>query len=213
MLKSILAASALFAAFAQAPLFAGAQAVPGPSPSPSAQSTPAPSPSPTASASPTPVPTTTPMPVPSVSAPPVATPLPPAPTPWPTTTPVTLPSPVPTVPPPVPTPTPTPAGLPTPLMLPPDAAPQILAVQVSDPVFHSGELVSGTVITSTNVAAVEIRLGKQAIRMQRTDFGVWQLSYKMPHVPFFYRRTFTAQVVAMNTAGATAERDLQVSVR
>jgi hypothetical protein len=121
------------------------------------------------------------------------------------------------VPTPTPTPTPTPSGaptpLPTPLALPNDAPPQILAVQVSDPVFHSGELVSGTVITSTNVAAVEIRLMGHAMRLPRTDFGVFQMSYTMPRVPFWMRKTYTAQVVAMNSAGVETERDLTVSVR
>jgi hypothetical protein len=136
------------------------------------------------------------MPVPTFSEPPVATPLPttsPLPTPWPT---------------------PTATALPTPLELPPEAPPQILAVKLSDPVFHSGELITGTIITSTNVAAVEIRFAGRALRIPRADAaGVWQMSYRMPHVPFFYRRTLTAQVVAMNTAGATASTPVTVSIR
>ncbi len=108
---------------------------------------------------------------------------------------------------------PTPTPLPTPLVLPPDAPPQILAVQLSDPVFHSGELVSGTVITSTNVAAVEIRMMGRSRRLPRTDFGVFAMSYTMPRVPFWLRKTYTAQVVAMNSAGVQAERDVTVSIR
>jgi hypothetical protein len=108
---------------------------------------------------------------------------------------------------------PTATPLPTPLALPPDAAPQILAVQVSDPVFHSGELITGTIITSTNVAAVEIRLAGRKMRIPRTDFGVFQMSYTMPRVPFWMRKTYTAQVVAMNSAGVEAERDVTISVR
>lgn len=132
-------------------------------------------------------------------------------------------SPAPSAAAPIGTPSPTPLAsaaplpsatpLPTPLALPPDASPQILAVQISDPVFHSGETVSGTVITSTNVAAVEVRLAGYSIRLPRTDAGVWQMSYVMPPVPFWLRRTYTAQVVALNTAGAQAVQNLTVSVR
>lgn len=99
------------------------------------------------------------------------------------------------------------------MLLPADAPPQILAIQLSDPVFHGGELVTGTIITSTNVAAVEIRLMGKHARIPRTDFGVFQMSYKMPRVPFWMRKTYTAQVVAMNSAGVEAERDITVSVR
>jgi hypothetical protein len=117
--------------------------------------------------------------------------------------------------PPIPTPLPTtaPTPLPTPLALPADAPPQILAVQVSDPVFHSGEVITGTVITSTNVAAVEIHIAGRSARIPRSDFGVWQMTYRMPRVPFFARGRYTAQIVAMNTAGVTASRSMTVSVR
>ncbi len=156
---------------------------------------------------PQPAPPPPPSPAPSIS--PLPTPIPsitPAPTPVPLPTPT--PSPVPSG-----TPSPSPSPLPTPLVLPDDAPPQILAVQISDPVVHGGETVTGTVITSTNVAAVEIRMAGRAIRMPRTDYGVWQLTYHMPHVPFFMRGTYTAQIVAMNVAGAVAERDVAISVR
>lgn len=86
-------------------------------------------------------------------------------------------------------------------------------MQISDPVFHSGELITGTVITSTNVAAVEIRFAGHSVRIPRADFGVWQMSYRMPHVPFFYRKTYTAQVVAMNSAGIEATQPLTVTIR
>jgi outer membrane biosynthesis protein TonB len=208
MLKMIFGTFALIALLTQTPAAAVAQATP--TPSPDATTTPVPTSTPSArprpTATPTPLPSATPLPVPTVTAPPPATPLPPLPTPWPTPTPMTTPAPLPS---PVPTVTP----LPTPLVLPPDAPPQILAVQLSDPVFHGGETITGTIITSTNVAAVEIRLAGHSMRMPRTDFGIWSMTYKMPHVPFFYRGRYTAQIVAMNSAGAQAEQDLTVSVR
>jgi hypothetical protein len=102
--------------------------------------------------------------------------------------------------------------LPTPLVLPPDAPPQILAVQIN-PEVHSGETVTGTVITSTNVAAVEIRMAGRTARMPRVDFGVWQASYRIPRVPFWMRHSYTAQVVAMNSAGVECSREITISIR
>ena len=86
-------------------------------------------------------------------------------------------------------------------------------MQVSDPVFHDGETVTGTVITSTNVAAVEIHLAGRSMRLPRADFGVFQMTYTVPHVPFWLRKTYTAQVVALSSSGAQAERDVTISVR
>lgn len=183
MLKSIFATGTLAALLAQTP-----QPAPQPSPSP-APVTPAPSPSATPSLTPSPSPS-------PVSTPPVS------PSPSPSASPS-----------PNPSPSPLPTPLPTPLVLPPDAAPQILAVQLSDPVFHGGETVSAIVVTSTNVAAVEIRLSGHAMRLPRTDFGIFQITYQVPRVPFWMRKTYTAQVVAMNTAGAEASRDVSVSLR
>lgn len=170
---------------------------------------PPPSPIPSGTASPTPMPSETPPPSPLPSEAPSATPTP-SPIPSITPSPTPLPTPTPT---PSTTPLPTATPLPTPLSLPPDAPPQILAVQVSDPVFHGGELITGTIITSTNVAAVEIRLAGRKMRIPRTDFGIFQMSYTMPRVPFWMRKTYTAQVVAMNSAGVEAERDVTISVR
>ena len=130
------------------------------------------------------------------------------PSPTPTGSASPTPMPVPTV-----TPAPTPTPLPTPLLLPPEAPPQILAVQVSDPVFRSGEMVSGTVVTSTNVATVEVHLAGRVAHVPRADAGIWQMSYRMPRVPFFMWGTYTAQIVARNSAGSAATREMTVSVR
>lgn len=155
----------------------------------------------TAQLNPSPTPSATPSPMPSETAPP--SPLPSAtPTPTPTATASPTASPLPTATP-----------LPTPLVLPQNAPPQILAVAISDPVFHSGETVSGTVITSTNVVAVELRLEGHSVRLPRANYGVFQMTYTMPHIPFFFRRTYTAQVVALTDTGLQAERDVTISVR
>ena len=111
------------------------------------------------------------------------------------------------------TPTGSPAPLPTPLVLPPDAVPQILAVTVNETVFHSGDTIYSTVVTSTNVAAVELRVAGKAIRFPRVDFGVWQLAYTLPHIPRRMLHDYGGQIVAMNSAGVTTVRPVTISLR
>jgi hypothetical protein len=167
-----------------------------------AQAVPSPAPTSLPTVGPVPIPSMTPVPAPAVSPlAPVA-----APTPLPVAAPTAAP---------LPTPFLAPAGavLPQPLTLGPDAPPQILAIQLSDPVFHSGELVSGTVITSTNVAAVQLRMGNTVIGIPRTTFGVFHMAYRLPHFSFFAYKTYHAQLVALNSAGVTAEQDLTIPIR
>ena len=139
----------------------------------------------------------TPVPVPSGS---------PAASPSPGATPSASPS-------PGATPSASPLPLPTPLVLKPLDPPQILAVRVSEPVFHSGDTVSATVIASTNVAAVELRVMGKVIRFQRADFGIFQLDYKLPHIPRRFLHDYPAQIVAMNSNNAYVARDITISLR
>lgn len=137
---------------------------------------------------------------------------------YPTATPAPSPSPSASVTPapsatPAATPVSSPPPLPTPLILPPDAVPQILAVTVNETVFHSGDTIYSTVITSTNVAAVELRVAGKAIRFPRVDFGVWQLAYTLPTIPRRMLHDYSAQIVAMNSAGVTTARPVTISLR
>ncbi|HZT13395.1 MAG TPA: hypothetical protein VFA29_11355 [Candidatus Baltobacteraceae bacterium] len=108
---------------------------------------------------------------------------------------------------------PTNAVLPTPLVLPGDAPPQILAVQLSDPVFHSGETVSGTVVTSTNVADVRVQFAGHSGSIPQRGPGLFALSYTLPNIPFFLRGAYTATIFARNAAGLTATRDISVTIK
>ncbi len=134
-----------------------------------------------------------PSPAPSVTASPAGTTSPPA-----------SPQPSPTVP---------PTPLPTPLVLPPEAPPQILAISMNQQVFHSGDVFSAKVITSTNVPAVELRVIGKVVRFTRLDFGVWELNYTLPHIPRRYLKDYPAQIVAMNTVNVYVARDIILSLR
>ncbi|HEV2261080.1 MAG TPA: hypothetical protein VGR69_02180 [Candidatus Rubrimentiphilum sp.] len=136
----------------------------------------------------------------------------PSASPSPTVTASPLPTASPT-PAPVATPLLSPSVLPTPLVLGPDAPPRILSITVSEPVFHSGDTIASTVITSTNVAAVELRVAGKAVRFPRVDFGVWELSYRLPHIPRRMLHDYAAEIVAMNSSGVTTTFPVTLSLR
>jgi hypothetical protein len=110
-------------------------------------------------------------------------------------------------------PTPVPTPLPTPLVLPPEAPPQILAISMNQQVYHSGDMFYAKVITSTNVPAVELRVIGKVVRFTRLDFGIWELNYKLPHIPRRFLKDYSAQIVAMNTVNVYVARDITLSLR
>lgn len=114
---------------------------------------------------------------------------------------------------PMPSPAPSGSPSPTPLQLPADALPQIVDVLLSSMTLHGGDTFSGRVVTSTNVASLEVRMAGQSINVPRTDLGVFALTYQVPNIPFFARGNYTAQVIARNAKGDTAERDIPIALR
>lgn len=97
--------------------------------------------------------------------------------------------------------------------LPPDAAPQILAVAVSETTVQPGDTVSGRVVTTSNVASVQARIGGYAMTLEKTGVGRFALTYKVAPLPWFIRGTFTMRVIAKNTRGDTVERTIPLTVR
>jgi hypothetical protein len=131
-------------------------------------------------------------------------------------------TPSPTAPPPVMTPTPgaSPSQAPAApkiakrtVRLPPDAAPQILAIAVSETTVQPGDRVSGSVVTSSNVASVEARIGGYAVTLSKVGVGRFALTYTVGPLPFFVRGNFTMQVIARNTRGDAATRAIPLTVR
>ncbi|MBV8345775.1 MAG: hypothetical protein JO190_12400 [Candidatus Eremiobacteraeota bacterium] len=124
---------------------------------------------------------------------------------------------------PVITPRPAPSGRPTEAAAPrlthpvprvaPDAAPQILAIAVSETTVRPGDRVSGSVVTSSNVASVEARIGGYAMSMSKTGVGRFALTYTVAPLPWFVRGNFTLQVIARNARGDAATRAIPLTVR
>lgn len=98
-------------------------------------------------------------------------------------------------------------------MLGPDAPPQILWASVSSTTPHAGDVITGTVLTSSNVASVELRIGGYGLNSTKTDVGHFEWSFTVPNLPFYAPHDFMLQIVARNTAGVAATTTLQMSVR
>lgn len=98
--------------------------------------------------------------------------------------------------------------------LSPDRPPEIVAVNLSSKTVHPGDVVSGTVETSSNVASVEAHLATYAIPMQKVGVGKFVLSYRVPDIPFFFRgKTYAIDILAHNTRGDTARASVPVTVQ
>ncbi len=98
-------------------------------------------------------------------------------------------------------------------MLPPDAPPKILKVEVSQTTVRGGDTVSGFVQTSSNVASVELRIAGFSISMPKASPGRFQLSYTVPSVPFFLHRTYPMNIIARNTRGEATSTSVPITVR
>ena len=108
----------------------------------------------------------------------------------------------------------TPVVLPPVPRLSPDRAPRIVAVNISSQAVHPGDVVSGVVETTSNVASVEAHLATYAIPMQKIGVGKFTLKYQVPDIPFFFRgKTYAIDIVAHNTRGDTVSTSIPITVR
>lgn len=98
-------------------------------------------------------------------------------------------------------------------MVAPNAPPQIVAVNVSSQTVHGGDTISGTVVTSSNVASVEAKIATFSIGVPKVATGRFALNYVVPNVPFFFHGTYPMTVIARNTAGQSVERVIPITVQ
>jgi hypothetical protein len=95
----------------------------------------------------------------------------------------------------------------------PNAPPRIVSVSLSTPVAHGGDVVTGTVETSSNVASVEARIGGYSSSMQKVGVGKFVMSYRVPNLPFFLHRTYSVEIIARNTRGDAVRSSLPITIR
>ncbi|MHB1552151.1 MAG: hypothetical protein ACYCX6_13280 [Vulcanimicrobiaceae bacterium] len=106
-----------------------------------------------------------------------------------------------------------PASQPAVPMVAPQAPPKITGISLSTSVAHPGQIVSGTVTTSSNVASVVARIAGYAHPLAKVGVGRFVLTYQVPNLPPFLRRTYTIEVIARNTAGAAATGGIPITIR
>ena len=83
---------------------------------------------------------------------------------------------------------------------------------MSETIVHPGDRVSGKVVTSSNVASVQARIGGYAVTLAKVGVGRFALTYKV-WVPWFVHGNFTMHVIARNTRGDTIVRDVPIQLR
>lgn len=96
---------------------------------------------------------------------------------------------------------------------PADAPPRILALSLSTPVARGGEVVSGYVEASSNVASVEARIAGYSMTMRKIGVGKFVMSYRVPHLPFFLHKTYAIEVIARNTRGDAVSSSVPITIR
>ncbi len=83
---------------------------------------------------------------------------------------------------------------------------------MSETTVHPGDRVSGNVVTTSNVASVQARIGGYAVTLSKVGVGRFALTYKVS-LPWFIRGNFTMNVIASNTNGDTVSRAVPIAVR
>lgn len=94
----------------------------------------------------------------------------------------------------------------------PDARPHIYKVNLDKTTVNAGDTLSGSVLTSSNVASVEARVATYGIVVPKTGVGVFSLTYKVPDLPFFLHRTYDMTIIARNARGDATSADLPITI-
>ena len=84
---------------------------------------------------------------------------------------------------------------------------------MSETTVHPGDHVFGRVVTTSNVASVEARIGGYAVSLVKVGVGRFELTYTVAPLPWFIRGNFTMQVIARNTRGDAVVRPVPLVVR
>jgi hypothetical protein len=106
-----------------------------------------------------------------------------------------------------------PAPWPTPQLRAPNAPPRIQALWMNETTIHVGDVWKGHVVTSTNVASVELRTESFSFVADRPSFGIFDFSQRVLDVIPQYRRAYLLHVIARNTGGSVAERLVPITIR
>jgi hypothetical protein len=98
-------------------------------------------------------------------------------------------------------------------MLSPDALPQILWFSLSSTTLRPGDALSVIVLTSSNVASIELRIGGYGAGLSKTDVGHFEGTFSVPRLPFFVSGAMTMRIIARNAAGIATEDRVAIRIR
>jgi hypothetical protein len=98
-----------------------------------------------------------------------------------------------------------------PVIAPPHQRPIIYNITVSPATVHAGELVVGTVTTTSNVASVVATVKGLTVSVPRVGYGRFALAYRLPTViPPTFNGKYALTVVARNVDGLAATGSIDV---
>jgi hypothetical protein len=93
------------------------------------------------------------------------------------------------------------------------AVPRIIAIHFSANDLRRPGKWSGKVITTSNVASVEVRTNLFSINVPRRRFGEFAFEVRLLDVPPIFIRAYTVRVIARNSAGTAVEEDFPMRIR
>jgi hypothetical protein len=106
-----------------------------------------------------------------------------------------------------------PSTWPTPEVVPPQAPPRILALWMNGTELRPGHRWFGKIVTSTNVASVEIRTESFSFTADRHAFGIFDFAQEILDMVPQYRRSYVLHVIARNAGGVVDERLIPIVIR
>lgn len=105
------------------------------------------------------------------------------------------------------------AAIATPAPAANDAPPRIVAMNFSSLDVPRGQTWSGTIVTTTNAASVEVRTNLFSVNVPRRTFGDFHFDLRVYDVPPIFIRGYRVRVIARNAAGESTEEDLPFRIR
>ena len=68
-------------------------------------------------------------------------------------------------------------------------------------------------LTSSNVASVEVRVATYGMTLDKVGVGRFSLAYTLGNLPFFVHGTYVMRIIARNTHGDSAQQTLPITIR
>ncbi len=94
-----------------------------------------------------------------------------------------------------------------------DATPQIVAARFNSLDVAHPQVWSGTIVTSTNVASVELKTNQFSLNVPRDRFGLFRFRINVFDLPAEFMRRYDLRIIARNTAGVKTEEDVPFRIR